>query len=107
MYKSSFSHLFLYSWVRADIEEDVETDKEEFILFPNQYIEFFELRSGSDSVIFIISSPHFDILAIEEVKTLNLILQNFNNSEADLILSKQLLELLIVAENIEDTEDVD
>lgn len=62
---AGFSHFFLDVWVFADIEKNVEGNEKEFVLFPDEDIEFFELSFGSDFVLFIIPAPHFNILTIE------------------------------------------
>lgn len=74
LYQSGFSHFLFNDWVGADIEENVKTDEKEFVLLPDENIQFFELRSSSDTVIFVVTPPHFDVLAVEQIEPLNLVL---------------------------------
>jgi hypothetical protein len=58
----------------ADVVEDVEAHKEQFVLLPDQHIEFFELRLGCDPIILVVAPPHLDVLAVEQVESLDLVL---------------------------------
>ena len=99
-------HLLLNGRVRADVEEDVEADEKEFILLPDKHIQDLQLFLGIDPILLIILPPHLDILTVQQIKSLNLVLQHIDNRQSHLILSQQLLKLLIVAQNVENTEDV-
>jgi hypothetical protein len=105
--KPCLPHLLLNIGVSADIDEDIETNVEKFVLLPDENIEFFELGAGADAVSLIIAPPHFDILAVEEVESLDLVLQYFDDGGADLVFGEQILELRVVRKDVEDGEDVD
>jgi hypothetical protein len=107
LHQPSLSHLFFDGRVAADVEENVETDKKEFILFPDENIEFFKLRPGCDSVIFVVASPHLDVLAVEEIESLDLVLEDLHYCDAHFVLGQQFLELLVVAENVKNAQNVD
>lgn len=76
-------------------------------MLPDKNVEFFELGAGGDAVIFIVPSPHFDVLGVEQVKPLNLVFKDFHDGDAHFVLGQQLLELLVVAKDVENTENVD
>ena len=59
------AHFFLYGWVFTNIEEYIEGDEKEFVLLPDEDVEFFELGFGGDFILLFIPSPHFNILTIE------------------------------------------
>lgn len=106
LYKSCFPHFLLDGWIGADVEKDIKADIEEFILFPDEYVEFFELRPGSDAIIFIIFAPHFDVLAVHEVKSLDLVLQYFHDGRPHFVLGEYFLKLLVVGQDVEGRQDV-
>lgn len=99
--QACFSHLSFNNWVGTDVKEDIKADEEKFILLPNENVEFFKLCSCSDTIIFVIASPHFYVFAVEKVKTLDLILQYLHDGYADFVFGEEVLELLIIAQDIE------
>jgi hypothetical protein len=72
--EACLSHLSLNKWVGTDVEEDIKADEEKLVLFPDENVEFFKLCTRSDTIIFVIASPHFYVFAVEKVKALDLIL---------------------------------
>lgn len=106
LYEPCFSHFFFDGGVGADVEEDVEADEEEFVLFPDEDVEFFELGAGGDAVVFVVAAPHFDVLGVEQVEALDLVFEHFHDGDAHFVFGQQLLELLVVAQNVEHAQDV-
>jgi len=106
LHQTRLPHFFLYGRTRADVEEDVETDKEQLVLLPDEHIEDLQFLLGVYPILLIVLPPHLDVLTIEQVKSLNLVLQDIDDGQTHLVLSEQLLKLLIVAENIKNAEDV-
>lgn len=86
LHESSLPHLLLYIGVGTDVEEDIEADIEQFILFPDEDIKFLQLRTGSNPIILIVPPPHLDIFAIHEIEPLNLVLQHLDDGCSHLIL---------------------
>lgn len=107
LHKPHLLHLLLDRWVVTDVVEDVEAHEEQFVLLPDQHIEFFQLRLGCDPIILVVAPPHLDVLAVEQIESLDLVLQHFHDGGAHLVLGQQILELLVVGQYVEDAEDVD
>lgn len=102
LYQSGFAHLFLDGRVVADVVEDVEADEEELVLLPDEHVELFELRFGRDAVVFVVATPHLDILAVEQVEALDLVLEHFDDGCAHFVFGEQILELLVIGQDVED-----
>lgn len=107
LHQSSLAHLLLNGRVMADVVEDVETDEEQLILFPDEDVEFLELCLGGDPVVLVVAPPHFDVLAVEQVEALDLVLEDLDDGGPHFVLRQQILELLIVGQNVEHAQDVD
>jgi len=105
--QSGLAHLLLDGRVVADVVEDVEADEEQLVLLPDQHVQLLQLRLRCDSIIFVVAPPHFDILAVKQVKALDLVLEHFYDGGAHFVLSEQILELLVIGQNVEHAEDVD
>jgi len=84
--KSCLSHFLFDSRVGTDVEEDIEANKEELVLLPDEDVENFQLFLCAYSILLIIFPPHFDILAVEQVKTLNLIFKDIHDGDANFVL---------------------
>lgn len=93
---ADLAHLFLCVWVIANIQQDIDTHKEKFILLPNEHIKLLELRLSSDSIFLLILPPGLNILTVHQVKTLYLVFDDIYHSLANHILGNYLLELNIV-----------
>jgi hypothetical protein len=106
LHESSLPHFLLNGWISANVEQHIEADIEKLILLPDENIEFFELRPGCNTIIFIIFAPHFDVLTVHEVKPLDLVLQYFHDSRTHFVLCEYFLKLLVVGEDVEGGQDV-
>lgn len=56
-HNTNLPHLLLNHRILTDIKQDEQTDEEQLILLPNQYIKFFELRLSTDPILLIIFPP--------------------------------------------------
>ena len=95
------SHLFLHQRILADVQKDEQADKKKFVLFPYQNVKFFELGFCTDFVFFLIFSPHFDVFAVEEIESLNLMAEDINDGFANLMLGDIRLKLPVMREYVE------
>jgi hypothetical protein len=93
---TGLTHLLLNVGVLTYVQQDVKGNKKELILLPDENVEFFQLGFCCYFIFFIIFSPHFDVLTVEQIKALNLVLQDINNSFSDLLFSDIFLKLSIV-----------
>ncbi len=93
---TGLTHLLFNVGVLTDVQQDVQGDKKELILLPDENVEFFQLGFCCNFIFFIVFSPHFDVLTVEQIKALNLVLQDINNSFSDLLFSDIFLKLSIV-----------
>lgn len=100
-------HLLFDGGVLADVEQDQQAHEEQFVLFPDQDVKFLELGLGADLVLIVVLAPQLDVLRVQQVESLDLILQHIDHRFADLMLRHVLLELPIVGQDVEDREDGD
>jgi hypothetical protein len=64
LHQSHFLHLLFDRWVVTDVVQYIETHEEQFVLFPNQHIQFFKLRLSRDPIILVVASPHLNVLTV-------------------------------------------
>lgn len=60
-----------------------------------------------DLVFLIVFSPHFDVLAVKQIKPLDLILQHIDNCFSNLLLCDVFLELSVVGKYVKYTQEID
>lgn len=91
----------------TDVVEYIETDEKQFVLFPDQHIQLFKLRLSCDPIILVVASPHLDVFTIEQIKSLDLVLQHLHDRSPHLVLCQQILELLVVWQNVKHAKYID
>ena len=101
-----FSHLLLNVRVLAYVQQYVQRYEQQLVLLPYQNVQLLQLSFRCNLVFLIIPPPHLNVLAVQQVKPLNLVLHHIYHSFPNLLFSHVLLELSVVRQNVKHTQQV-